>query len=62
MNRIVVERCWGGKNIYFRLTMPNGEREFVRQETWTRKTATEALDLLEGVYGYCRQAIRFVHK
>lgn len=59
--KIKVERCWGNK---FRLTTPTGEREFISHEEgdwWSRKYATEALNLFERVYGYKRQNIRFEH-
>jgi hypothetical protein len=62
ITKIKVERCWGGRDLYFRLYLPNGEREFVRRDRWDRQAAKEALNLLEGVYGYERTAIRFVHK
>ena len=58
--RIKVESCWnGGDRHYFRLTLPNGDRESITGYTWTRSTATEALDLLESLYGYIRRSIRF---
>lgn len=53
-----VERCWGDK-LYFRLTLPGGQRESIGGEIWNRKTAKQALDLLESVYGYNRKKIRF---
>lgn len=57
-----VERCWGGGDkYYFRLTMPNGSRECISGEKWTRAVASEALDLLEGVYHLPRRNIRFYH-
>ncbi len=58
--RIKVESCWcGGDKYVQRLTMPNGAREFITGSRWTRATATEALNLLERVYGFTRRAIRF---
>ncbi len=68
---INVEACWGGKNIYFRLNIPEmiggrrhprAHQEFIRRETWDRQAAAEALDLLENVYGFNRRSIRFKHK
>lgn len=57
---ISVERC----TKYFRLTLPCGGREFVSYrlgEFWTRAHATEALNVLQHVYGFSRKAIRFDH-
>ena len=57
---IKIESCWSGNNHYtFRLTMPSGERESITGMKWTRALASEALNLLENVYGYNRRAIRF---
>ena len=58
--RVKVERCSKG----FRLTMPNGGREFISYQDnhgdwWCRAYATQALNLLENVYGYARRAISF---
>lgn len=60
---VEVERCWGGNNrCYFRLTLPDGSRETVTGGSWwTRATATEALNLLEVLYGVQRRGVRFVH-
>ena len=58
--KIKVEACWNGGNKYtYRLTMPDGSREFVTGAVWTRKLASGALDMLANVYGYRRQSIRF---
>lgn len=60
--RIKVEACWGGNQCYyFRLTLPDGSREYLRGEYWDRALAREALDKLEALYGLRRSAIRFVH-
>jgi hypothetical protein len=57
--RIRVESCWnGGKSLYFRLTLPDGSRETVGGERWTRSVASEALDLLEALYHLKRRSIR----
>lgn len=59
-----VEQCCGDR-LYFRITLPpqahslNSPREFVVGDEWDRRTATEALDLLENVYGFKRANIRF---
>ena len=59
---IRVERCWnGGTRFSFRLTMPDGSRESVTGEEWTRKVAGEALNIAEHVYGYDRRNVRFSH-
>ena len=56
-----VEATWDGSRDGhgFRLTMPDGRRESVRGEAWDRKTASQALDLLEHVYHVKRGAVRF---
>jgi len=36
--------------------------EYVRAEQWNRKVATEALDLLQHVYGISRKNVRFIHR
>lgn len=59
--KIKVERCLGNK---FRLTTPCGSRESISHDegdTWSRKYATQALNLFERVYGYKRSSIRFEH-
>lgn len=56
---VKVEQCWGGKDLYFRLTLPDGSRESIQKDTWDRKAATEARNLLENVYHLKRQNIRF---
>jgi hypothetical protein len=55
---INVERCFAG-SMRFMLTNRKGEREFIRGEEWTRKLASEALDLYEYVYHFKRKSIRF---
>lgn len=48
----------------FRLTFLHNRgvtREYVRADTWTRATATEALDMLQFVYGVARRSVRFIH-
>lgn len=60
--RIKVEACWGGNTCYyFRLTLPDGSRECLRGEYWSRALAREALDKLVSLYGLRRSAIRFDH-
>jgi hypothetical protein len=63
--KVKVEACWsGGDNHYFRLTMPDGSRESVTPDEpmiWSRKTATEALNVLESVYHVERRKVRFDH-
>ena len=62
MIRVKVESCWGGgEKYYFRITTPGNARETIRGEKWTRKVASEALNLLENVYHYDRAKIRFIH-
>ena len=58
--RIKVEACWGGNTCYyFRLTLPDGSREYLRGEYWSRALAREALNKLEALYGLRRSTIRF---
>ena len=60
--KIKVESCWsGGDKFSFRLTLPNGQWESVQGEVWDKQLASEALDLLESVYGLDRKNIRFDH-
>jgi hypothetical protein len=35
--------------------------EYVRAEQWSRNAATDALDLLQYVYGVSRKSVRFCH-
>ena len=59
---VKVAQCWNGGNKYsFRLTMPDGSRESIGGQDWTRKVARTALDLLQNVYGYERRKVRFRH-
>jgi len=51
--------CSGHGRYRFRLTLPTGEREFIGGDTWTRKSASAALDLLERLYHINRRSIRF---
>ena len=36
--------------------------EYVRGESWNRLTASDALDLLQYVYGISRKNVRFIHQ
>jgi hypothetical protein len=54
--RIKVERTLQG----FRLTDKYGNREYLSGRDWTRKLASQALDVYEYVYGYRRKTIRFL--
>lgn len=60
MSNIKVTPCYGSRP-YFRLTLPDGSRENIPGDTWTRATAAEALDILQHVYGLDRAAVRFIH-
>lgn len=61
--QIFVESCYTSRRAeMFRLTLPNGAREYVTTpegEGWTRKTASKALDLLERFYNVSRRNVRF---
>jgi len=59
---IKVEACWAGNsNFYFRLTTPDGRRYRITDDTWSRKTASEALSLISTETGVRRKNVRFVH-
>jgi hypothetical protein len=36
--------------------------EYVRGEQWDKKVASEALDMLQHVYGISRKNVRFMHR
>ena len=58
--RVKVERIWPGDK--WQLSFAHNGREaheYVRAEQWTRKQSTEALNLLESVYGVNRRNIKF---
>ena len=57
-----VERCWSGGNKFsFRLTFPEGKREHIVGYQWSRRVASEALDIAQHLYGARRQNVRFKH-
>lgn len=58
--KIKVQHCWNGKHFFFRALVCGGIR--VRGEKWSRKVASEMLDVL-GVElpSVDRKSIRFVH-
>lgn len=56
---VKVEACWNGRDMCQRITMPDGSRETIRRDAWDRKAASEAIDLLEHVYGFGRRNVRF---
>ncbi len=62
---IHVETCWGGKEIYFRFTLPCGIR-FTREnggsDKFDRKFASSVLDTVEHCYHYERRNVRFKHR
>ena len=41
--------------------MPSGHRESVTGGAWTRQVASDALNIVEHVYGYDRRSVRFSH-
>lgn len=73
----VQECWGGNDRFYFRLLIPSygryipGQRfawghstpyvERISGERWNRRTASEALSLLESVYGIPRRVVRFLH-
>ncbi len=56
---IRVESCLGN-HMYFRMTDPKGNREFVNGDTWTRAIASDALEIWEKCYHYPRRNIHFI--
>ena len=60
---IRVEHCWGGgKRLYYRLTLPDGRRETIDGDSWTRKLAGYAKTMLSELYHVERGSIRFRHR
>ena len=59
---VKVEQCSSGQHLYFRMTWGDGHWQHLKRDTWNRKTASEALDLLETVYGLSRRNIKFEHR
>lgn len=60
--KVAIDRTLTG----FRLTLPNGAREFIRYHEnlgnwWCRAYARQALDILENLYGATRRNVRFEH-
>lgn len=59
--QVRIQTCWNGHTFRFRalvcggLSIPAGD-----DPVWTRKVASEMLDVLE-VHGFERRKIRFVH-
>lgn len=65
--KVKVEGCWsGGEKFSFRLTFKDRwgrwHREGVSGQDWTRKIASEALDILESLYNIPRRTVRFSHR
>lgn len=68
--KVIVERCIRGKddgNWNYRLTFRCHRGDSIHRESiiapdWTRRQSSEALDILEYLYGVDRKAVRFVHK
>lgn len=59
--KIKVESCFNGHYVFQRLSWKD-HYICIRDEKWSRKTAIEALNILENVYGLQRKTIRFVYK
>lgn len=65
--KVKTEELWNGRRFSIMLIIPiptgNSEtsREFITADSWSRKVAREALDLLESNYGILRRRVRFVH-
>ena len=63
---VTVTRCWGGQEPYFLVGYNSIGNGFIsacriRRDVWDRKAASEALDVLESVYGLTRSQVRFRH-
>lgn len=57
-----VQYCWdGGEKFFFRALICGGLRVHAPAGKWTRKVASEMLDLLEVEAGLDRKKVRFVH-
>lgn len=59
--KIKVEQCFGDK-LYFELKLQNGDKYRVEGDTWTRKVAAKARDLICSLYKVERDHIYFEHK
>jgi len=59
---VKVQPCTSGHQSYFRLTWGDGHWQNITGETWTRKVASNALDVLSTVYGLDRRNVRFKHR
>lgn len=62
--KVKVEACWGGRDVYHRLTLPERyrcPRLTIHSESWDRQAAKEAKDLIliELNWSVSRQSIRF---
>lgn len=67
MPKVTVTRCWNGHELYFLVGFISQGNGFISTcritaDEWTRATASEALNVLESVYGLCRSRIRFRHR
>ena len=58
--KIKIQTCWTGHSFCFRALVCGGLRVPSETGHWTRKTASEMLDILE-VHGFDRRKIRFTH-
>ena len=59
--KVKVQNCWAGSDkFYFRALVCGGLLVRHDGSGWSRKIATEMLDLLE-VHGFNRSVVRFVH-
>lgn len=59
--KIRVEQCFG-HHLYFELILQNGDKYRIEGDTWTRKVAAEARDLICSLYKVDRKHIYFDHK
>lgn len=62
--KVIVTPCCNGYRWYFRLLWTDSRGDHwqnIAGEEWTRKVASEALDVLEHVYGLDRKSVRFDH-
>jgi hypothetical protein len=66
--KVNVTPCFGDRS-YYRFSFSvdhfgNNKEDYfiINGEEWSRKIASEALDIIEQVYGVLRYKIRFIHK
>ena len=60
--KVRVQICWcGGDKFVYRAVLCGGLRVSAPDGKWSRKVASELLDLIEIETGYARRNVRFIH-